>query len=288
MRMKKASIYPLIVMLLTCLFFSCFFGRKIYLAKQSSNWPTVIGFVKDASISIGGKENDEYSLHVYYRYVLDGTNYDGKQRLDYYSMDGAKSAQSSTYKHHREIKVYYSPGDSTNSRIAPGLGNLAGMTYFAFGFMVLLSIFFIWLLPWYELKKKDESLMGQFELFQTRSDKLMNAIAIDSRWDENDENLYQVLGHTFYGYCFGFGREICIVDVPTIKEVVIQHLLSLGTDETQTRNLIESANKRLQSGENESLESQYLGIGHSHFATEDFNELIESIFSDTLENDNIS
>ena len=64
--------------------------------------------------------------------------------------------------------------------------------------------------------------------FHDKANRLFSAITNDPRWDINDELLFQVAGFTFYGYCFGFGRLVCLMDADDIDAYVAGKLTGLG------------------------------------------------------------
>jgi len=64
--------------------------------------------------------------------------------------------------------------------------------------------------------------------FHDKANRLFSAITNDPRWDINDELLFQVAGFTFYGYCFGFGRLVCLMDADDIDAYVSDKLTGLG------------------------------------------------------------
>lgn len=100
----------------------------------------------------------------------------------------------------------------------------------------------------------------------------------DPRWNINDELLFQVLSYTLYGYAFGFGRLILMMDPEEINLSVVNRLLSLGSGKQYVEGLVESAYSTFLNNSN-STESKLVGFGHSHFASKDLTECINSIFS---------
>lgn len=93
----------------------------------------------------------------------------------------------------------------------------------------------------------------------------------------------QVLGFTLYGYVFGFGRIVCFMDVDDIKNMAVAKLSSLGIGPKYVQGMIDHAHQEFVTEGNQSIHNQLIGVGHSHFASDDITELIDSIFENTEE-----
>ena len=109
----------------------------------------------------------------------------------------------------------------------------------------------------------------------------MEAVTSDARWELEDELLVQVLGFTLYGYAFGVGRVIFLMDVEDINASVAGQLAALGVGPKYAQGLVEAAFECFMNEEDQSVHSQLVNIGHSHIASEDLSECVESIFTNT-------
>lgn len=118
-------------------------------------------------------------------------------------------------------------------------------------------------------------------LAKTKAKALTQAITTDPRWDLQDELMCQVFGFTMYGYVFGVGRVICSMDVENIHELATEQLTGLGIGPEYAEGMMQHAYELIVDESDESLHSQLIGIGHSHFASEDATVLVESIFTNT-------
>ena len=120
--------------------------------------------------------------------------------------------------------------------------------------------------------------------FQDKANRLFSAITSDTRWDINDELLFQVAGFTFYGYCFGFGRLVCLMDADDIDAYVADKLTGLGAGAKYVQGMIARARQDFVTDENaepadtDDPLSRLIGIGHAHFSADDFTPLVESIY----------
>ncbi len=120
--------------------------------------------------------------------------------------------------------------------------------------------------------------------FHDKANRLFSAITNDSRWDINDELLFQVAGFIFYGYCFGFGRLVCLMDADDIDAYVADKLTGLGAGAKYVQGMIARARQDFVTGENaepadtDDPLSRLIGIGHSYFSADDFSLLVESIY----------
>ena len=120
--------------------------------------------------------------------------------------------------------------------------------------------------------------------FHDRANRLFSAITGDPRWDINDELLFQVAGFSFYGYCFGFGRLVCLMDADDIDAYVAGKLTGLGAGAKYVQGMIARARQDFITDEDaEPVDtddplSRLIGIGHSHFSADDFSPLVESVY----------
>lgn len=120
--------------------------------------------------------------------------------------------------------------------------------------------------------------------FQDKANRLFSAITNDPRWDINDELLFQVAGFTFYGYCFGFGRLVCLMDVDDIDAYVAGKLTGLGAGTKYVQGMMARARQDFFTAEDaEPVDtddplSLLIGIGHAHFSADDFSPLVESVY----------
>lgn len=76
------------------------------------------------------------------------------------------------------------------------------------------------------------------QAFHDKANRLFSAITNDPRWDINDELLFQVAGFSFYGYCFGFGRLVCLMDADDIDAYVAGKLTGLGAGAKYVQGMI--------------------------------------------------
>lgn len=119
-------------------------------------------------------------------------------------------------------------------------------------------------------------------LAKSKAEALTQAVTSDSRWVLEDELMCQVFGFTMYGYVFGVARIVCFMDVEDIQILTADQLTGLGIGPKYAKGMMRAAhNEFIQEG-NTSLHNQLIGIGHSHFATEDVTELVDSIFQNTV------
>jgi hypothetical protein len=119
------------------------------------------------------------------------------------------------------------------------------------------------------------------ERLEEKTNPLMEAVTSDARWELEDELLVQVLGFTLYGYAFGVGRVILLMDVEDINASVAGQLAALGVGPKYAQGLVEAAFECFMNEEDQSVHSQLVNIGHSHIASEDLSECVESIFTNT-------
>ena len=120
--------------------------------------------------------------------------------------------------------------------------------------------------------------------FHDKANRLFSAITNDPRWDINDELLFQVAGFTFYGYCFGFGRLVCLMDADDIDAYVSDKLTGLGAGTKDVQGMMARARQDCVTAEDaEPVDtddplSLLIGIGHAHFSADDFSPLVESVY----------
>lgn len=119
------------------------------------------------------------------------------------------------------------------------------------------------------------------ETFQDKVNLVSKEITDDPRWDIQSELMIQVYGFTLFGYALGVGRIICILNLEDIQEETIKQLTNLGVGHKYAQGLIEHATELFGSEDKNSYHSQLIGIGHSHFSSDDLTELKESIFKNT-------
>ncbi|MCH9654756.1 MAG: hypothetical protein K0U89_12920 [Planctomycetes bacterium] len=116
---------------------------------------------------------------------------------------------------------------------------------------------------------------------ETKTSPLITAITSDPRWVLEDELMVHVLGFTLYGYAFGVGRIVFFMDVEEINASVSHQLTGLGIGPIYAQGLVEAAFHSFTNEDDQSIHSQLVDVGHSHFASEDLNECVESIFQNT-------
>lgn len=119
------------------------------------------------------------------------------------------------------------------------------------------------------------------QLAQDKADAFTSAVTNDSRWRLEDELMCQVFGFTLYGYVFGVGRIICLMDVDEIQQLAADQLSGLGIGPKYAAGMMEHAHQEFMTEGNTSLHSQLVGVGHSHFASDEIDALIESVFVNT-------
>lgn len=91
-------------------------------------------------------------------------------------------------------------------------------------------------------------------------------------------------GFTFYGYCFGFGRLVCLMDADDIDAYVAGKLTGLGAGAKYVQGMIARARQDFVTAEDaepadtDDPLSRLIGIGHAYFSADDFTPLVESIY----------
>ena len=120
--------------------------------------------------------------------------------------------------------------------------------------------------------------------FHDKANRLFSAITNDPRWDINDELLFQVAGFTFYGYCFGFGRLVCLMDADDIDAYVAGKLTGLGAGAKYVQGMIARARQDFvisedaEPADTDDPLSRLIDIGHAHFSADNFTPLVESVY----------
>lgn len=114
-----------------------------------------------------------------------------------------------------------------------------------------------------------------------QAEALTLQVTNDPRWELSDELMCQVYGFMMYGYVFGFGRLVCFMDVEEINALAVIQLCQLGIGEKYAHGMIDHAYRIFCSEDDRSIHSQLIGIGHSHFGSKDFSELVNAIFENT-------
>jgi len=121
-------------------------------------------------------------------------------------------------------------------------------------------------------------MIGRLE---DKTDPFIEAVISDPRWVLEDELMVQVLGFTLYGYAFGLGRIVNLMDVEDINASVAEQLAALGVGAQYAQGLTEAAFECFANEADQSVHSQLVSIGHSHIASDDLTECVESIFQNT-------
>lgn len=116
------------------------------------------------------------------------------------------------------------------------------------------------------------------KVFKEKGEKIFKKVTTDSRWDINDQILFNVFGLTYYGYCFGVGRLVCFLEPREINTFVQEKLVELGAGEKYVNGLIDFAYSTFVQP-TEGVNAQLVGIGHSHFTAVDADELTDSVFN---------
>lgn len=107
------------------------------------------------------------------------------------------------------------------------------------------------------------------------------AVSADPRWILEDELMCQVFGFTLYGYALGVGRVVCFMDVEDIQQMAAAELSGLGIGPKYAEGMMQHAQEEFMQENNSSFHAQLVNVGHSHFASDDIDELVESVFSNT-------
>ncbi|MDR0230351.1 MAG: hypothetical protein LBI72_15005 [Flavobacteriaceae bacterium] len=119
------------------------------------------------------------------------------------------------------------------------------------------------------------------DAFNQKIDLLLNRITTDKRWDLDNETLFVVMGMTYYGYCLGYGKLVCMQDNVTVNKAVVQRLVALGAGTKYTEGLVDAAEQSFFQQE-ENLYNQLVNIGHNYFMMDEWEELIDNIYDNTI------
>ena len=120
-------------------------------------------------------------------------------------------------------------------------------------------------------------------LARSNAEALTNAVTSDGRWQLEDELMCQVFGFTMYGYVFGVSRILCFMDVEDIQKLATDQLTGLGIGGKYAEGMMQAAHNEFIREGNTSIHNQLIGVGHSHFASDDLTELVESVFQNTVQ-----
>ncbi|MDO4431938.1 MAG: hypothetical protein Q4B80_01350 [Aerococcaceae bacterium] len=116
--------------------------------------------------------------------------------------------------------------------------------------------------------------------FQKNMSNVFERLIADSRWDLQDNVLFDVLALEYYGYCFAAGRITYFQDVEAINRFVLAKLTGLGAAKQYSEGLIEAAQQWLLSTPApDSTYAQLVGIGHHLGLLSDTLQLIDTVYS---------
>ena len=118
-------------------------------------------------------------------------------------------------------------------------------------------------------------------LAKSKAEALTNAVTADNRWNLEDELMCQVFGFTMYGYVFGVARLMCFMNIEDIQKLATDQLTGLGLGPKYAEGMMQAAYNEFIQEENTSWINKLIGVGHSHFASEDLAILVESVFQNT-------
>ena len=118
-------------------------------------------------------------------------------------------------------------------------------------------------------------------LARSKTSTVTNAVTSDPRWVLEDELMCQVFGFTLYGYALGVGRVVCFMDVADVQSMAAGELSALGLGPQYAAGMMEHAHQEFMQENNQSFHAQLVNVGHSHFAAENMDELVESVFTNT-------
>jgi hypothetical protein len=85
-----------------------------------------------------------------------------------------------------------------------------------------------------------------------------------------------------YGYAFGVGRLVFLLDEPDIHRMAVAQLTGLGVGEKYAVGLIDAAREAMLYETAESTHRKLVGIGHWHFASENLTGLADTVFRNTM------
>ncbi|MCG8462816.1 MAG: hypothetical protein MI919_41550 [Holophagales bacterium] len=115
-------------------------------------------------------------------------------------------------------------------------------------------------------------------LAKAKAEALTRAVTSDRRWALEDELMCQVFGFMMFGYVFGVARLVCFLDGEDIQKLAAEQLTGLGIGPGYAEGMMQAAFEEFMQEGNTSLQNRLIGIGHSHFASEDLTELVEAVF----------
>lgn len=121
------------------------------------------------------------------------------------------------------------------------------------------------------------------QLAQQKADAFTDAVTSDPRWQLEDELMCQVFGFTLFGYLLGVGRTVCSMDVEDIQAMAAGKLIELGIGPDYANGMMEHACNEFMTEGNPSLHAELVGIGHSQFASDNIDDLVDSVFRNTEE-----
>ena len=110
---------------------------------------------------------------------------------------------------------------------------------------------------------------------------IVDAVTSDLRWNLQDELFVQVLSFTLYGYALGSGRVIHLMDEQDITAIPQTLISELGVGPDYVRGMLEHAHSVFIDETDDSIHSQLVNLGYSHFNSDKINKCIESIFQNT-------
>ena len=129
----------LLPVLLLCLYFLAPGIKMFVKALDSKNWPSVTGLIKSSGVleqrHTGTKATDRssyWTTNILFSYQVDGNFYTGNRihlnpiedRI--YSVDGIPLLKNS-YPAGKEVRVYYNPGDPTDSVLMNSITYYSGI-----------------------------------------------------------------------------------------------------------------------------------------------------------------
>ena len=130
----------------------------------------------------------------------------------------------------------------------------------------------------YPLFLKLTSMNNMAPFARTKAAGLTAAVTSDPRWVLEDELLCQTFGFTLYGYMLGVGRVVCFLDVEDVKEIAAKELIGLGIGPEYAKGMMDHAHQEFAQENNQSFHAQLVNVGHSYFAAEEIDELVESVY----------
>jgi|688.fasta_scaffold749651_2 hypothetical protein len=116
---------------------------------------------------------------------------------------------------------------------------------------------------------------------KAKAEEFVRQVTADPRWHIEDELMCQVFAFTLYGYVLGIGRVHCFMDTEDIHAIVVDQLVGLGIGRTYAAGLVVTAHQEFTAENNQSMQNQLIGVGHSHALAENMKALVDSVFSNT-------